>query len=498
MCFLRMPTMRTALALPLAVLVLCLSGCRERPEREVPVPATELVLERAPVEATVVVTEPQPVELPSLAPLVDRILPTVVSVEVDPSRASAGDGDDAESEADNIPGLPEGHPPVPLAPREHVGAGVLLAGRGLVLTSFHFVRNAPGLVVHLADGRAYEAQLVGRDAPTDLALLRLRNAPPSLPVARLGDSRRLRTGDWVLAVGNPFGLSSSVSLGIVSALARRLGGPYDEFLQTDAAINPGSSGGPLFDLQGQVVGIATAVPVAAGVGFAVPSSVVLELLPQLEKQGGVTRGALGALFQDMTPALGRALGVSSGQGALLSGFTEDSAAERAGLLRDDVVVALDDRPVASKNELIHSLALHAPFSSVKLTLVRSGKAQEILVTLGTRRDLEGTGPLALRSEPRPTDDGALGLEVADLNREVAARLRVRGPGAVVVSVLPGSLADAAGLSPGQLITELAGAKVHSAKEAMGALKALRPGHTVLVRVLDPGGDPGLLALAVPP
>jgi serine protease Do len=493
-----MPSVRPALTTLGALLMLGLWACQERPQGQDPSARVEAPPVTTPSEPLAVPSPPVPVEVPSLAPLVDRILPTVVSVEVDATRVSAGEGDDADSDADNTPFLPEGHPPVPLASRENVGAGVLLAGRGLVLTSFHFVRNAPGLVVHLADGRAYEAQLVGRDAPTDLALLRLRNAPPSLPVARLGDSRRLRTGDWVLAVGNPFGLSSSVSLGIVSALARRLGGPYDEFLQTDAAINPGSSGGPLFDLQGQVVGIATAVPVAAGVGFAVPSSVVLELLPQLEKQGGVTRGALGALFQDMTPALGRALGVSTGQGALLSGFTEDSAAERAGLLRDDVVVALDDRPMASKNELIHTLALHAPFSRVKLTLVRSGKARDILVTLGTRRDLEGTGPLPLPPEPRPSADGAMGLEVADLNREVAARLRVRGPGAVVVSVLPGSVADAAGLSPGQLITELAGAKVHSAQEAMGALKAARPGHTVLVRVLDPGGDPGLLALAVPP
>ena len=486
------------IALLAAGLVVAFSACRERPLPEASPPSVEAVLEHGPVEATVVASVPSPVDVPSLAPLVESILPTVVSVEVEASRwTGTADGEDSDSD-DDTTRLPEGHPPVSAPPQEHVGAGVLLASRGLVLTSFHFLRNAPGLVVHLADGRAFEAQLVGRDAPTDLALLRLRNPPASLPVARLGDSRRLRTGDWVLAVGNPFGLSSSVSLGIVSALARRLGGPYDDFLQTDAAINPGSSGGPLFDLQGQVVGIATAVPAAAGVGFAVPSSVVLELLPQLEKQGGVTRGALGALFQDMTPALGRALGVSSGRGALLSGFTEDSAAERAGLLRDDVVVALDGQPMATKNELIHSLALHAPSSRVKLTLVRSGKPQDINVTLGTRTDLEGTGPLARPAEVRPaSDDGVLGLEVADLDRDVAARLRLRGPGVVVVNVLAGSVADAAGLVPGQLITEVSGAPVRTAREAMAVLRALRPGHTILLRILAPGGAPGLLALAVP-
>jgi len=428
---------------------------------------------------------------------VERILPTVVSVEVD-SRSASNASED-EGEGDEGTPLPEGHPRVSAVSHEHAGAGVLLAGRGLVLTSFHFLRDASGLLVHLSDGRTYEAQLVGRDAPTDLALLRLRNAPPSLPVARLGDSRQLHTGDWVLAVGSPFGLSSSVSLGIVSALARRLGGPYDDFLQTDAAINPGSSGGPLFDLQGQVVGIATAVPVASGIGFAVPSAIVLELLPQLEKEGGVTRGALGALFQDMTPALGRALGVTSGQGALLSGFTQDSAAQRAGLQRDDVVVALDDLPVATKNELIHSVGLRRPASQVKVTLVRSGKPLDVHVTLGTRTDLEGTGPLARPPpEERPVPaEGAYGLDLADLTGELLVRLQVRGPGALVVSVAPGSAADASGFMPGDVITELSGSAVHSAREASAALKAARAGRTVLVRVSLPGGAPGLRALSIP-
>jgi serine protease Do len=447
--------------------------------------------------ASLPVRTPVQVEVPSLAPLVDRILPTVVSVEVDSRSSPPSEEEGDEAEEGNS--LPEGHPAVPTASREHAGAGVLLAGRGLVLTSFHFVRDASGLVVHLADGRTYEAQLVGRDAPTDLALLRLRNAPQSLPVARLGDSRRLHTGDWVLAVGNPFGLSSSVSLGIVSALARRLGGPYDDFLQTDAAINPGSSGGPLFDMEGQVVGIATAVPVAAGIGFAVPSAIVLELLPQMEREGGVTRGALGALFQDMTPALGRALGVPSGQGALLSGFTHDSAAQRAGLERDDVVVALDGTAVATKNELIHSVGLRAPATRVKVTLVRGGAPLEIQVTLGMRTDLEGTGPMARppQEEKPPPAEGAYGLDLADLTGELLAKLQVRGPGALVVSVAPGSVADASGFMPGDVITELAGSTVHSAREATAGLKGARGGRTVLVRVLLPGGAPGLRAIAVP-
>ncbi|MGO9764618.1 MAG: trypsin-like peptidase domain-containing protein [Myxococcaceae bacterium] len=494
--------MRPALTVAGVVLLLALSGCRESPARAASSAPAETARLLPPTAPTSPPGAPVPVELASLAPLVDRILPTVVSVEVDPGNPSAsGEGEAEEDEEESAPPLPEGHPPVQgrRVAREHAGAGVLLASRGLVLTSFHLLRDASGLLVHLADGRAYEAELVGRDAPTDLALLRLRNAPKSLPVAQLGDSKRLHTGDWVLAVGNPFGLSSSVSLGIVSAQGRHLGSPYADFLQTDAAINPGNSGGPLFDLRGEVVGIATAMPGAAGIGFAVPSAVVLELLPQLEKEGGVTRGALGAFFQDMTPALARALGVSSGQGALLSGFTANSAAQRAGLLRDDVVVALDGEPVASQRELIHSVALHPPASRVKLTLVRSGKAQDVQVTLGTRTDLEGTGPLA-RPEPdsRPLSaEPGLGLELTDLTRELAARLQVHGQGAVVVAVVPGSPADTAGLSVGLVITELAGTPVRSARDATAALKSARPGRTLLVRVLLPGGAAGLNALVVP-
>jgi serine protease Do len=496
-----MPSVRPTVLLLGALLALAAAGCRARPEAVAAPARAEGVLE--PAESAPPLASPGPpvpVEAPSLAPLVDVVLSSVVAVEVEPNGAPTDADDEAEEEP--APTLPEGHPPVPARSghaRERSGAGVLVDGRGLVLTSFHFLRDAGGLAVHLTDGRSYEAELVGRDGPTDLALLRLRNAPRGLPVARLGDSKRLHPGDWVLAVGNPFGLSSSVSHGVVSAVARQLGGPYDEFIQTDAALNPGSSGGPLFDMRGEVVGIATAVPVAAGVGFAIPSSLVSELLPRLEKDGGVTRGALGALLQDMTPALGRALGTGSGEGALVSGFVPGSAAKRAGLQRDDVLVALDGQPMASRNALIHAVGLRPPASLVWLTLVRGGQQQQLQVTLGTRTDLEATGPLA-RPPPEArvaTMLSALGLELSELTRELAVRLHVRGPGAVVERVIPGSAADVAGLLPGAVITELAGTPVRSVQDALGALKSARGGPAVLVRIQSPGGAPGLLALAVP-
>ena len=488
--------MRPALVGVGAVLLLALSACR-KPEHDASSTFGQL---SSPLPPSAPTSAPVPVELPSLAPLVDRVLPAVVSIDLEPGPEASSSDEEEEADRDEGAALPEGHPPVPghAVSREHFGAGVLLGGQGLVLTSFRLLRDGSGVLVHLADGRVYQAELVGRDAPTDLALLKMRNAPTSLPSAQLADSRKLRTGDWVLAVGNPFGLSFSISLGIISGRGRDVGGPYAELLQTDAALNPGSSGGPLFNLQGEVVGIATAFQAAAGVAFAVPSSVVLELLPQLKKDGGVTRGALGAFLQDLTPALGRALGVSSGQGALVSGFTTDSAAERAGLRRDDVVVALDGLPVHSRQDLLHEVALRPPTSQVTLTLVRSGRPQEIQVTLGTRTDLEGTGPL----DPPPADerragDASLGLELTDLTRELGARLGIRGQGALVVGVVAGSAADVAGFDVGLVLTELAGTPLHSALDAASALKSSRPGSTVLVRVLVPGGNRELRALVVP-
>jgi len=477
-------------------------ACREPPSAGAAVPGAvpEVSEPRGTEEARALRAPPAAVEVPSLAPLVERILPTVVSIEVNEGPATDADEDEDEKDGDASM-LPEGHPPVPGGAHrtEHAGAGVLVGGRGLVLTSFHFIRDAASLVVHLASGSTLEADLVGRDGPTDLALLRIRHPPRNLSTARLGDSRSLHPGDWVLAVGNPFGLASSVSLGVVSAVDRQLGGPYDGFLQTDAAINPGSSGGPLFDLQGRVVGIATAYPRAAGVGFAIPSALVSQLLPHLEHEGGLTRGALGALLQEMTPALGRALGVPSGEGALVSGFTPDSAAERAGVRRDDVVVALDGQPVGSRSELIRVVALHPPASEVRLTLVRDGNARDIQVTLGARTDLDGTGPLVRAGAVARSTGGisaSLGLGLEDLTPRLAHRFQLRGRGAVVVSVSPGSAAEAAGFSPGAVLTEIGGRTLHGAADAEVALRSARGGPAVLIRITKPGGAPELRALTV--
>ncbi|HSP19897.1 MAG TPA: trypsin-like peptidase domain-containing protein, partial [Myxococcaceae bacterium] len=365
------------------------------------------------------------VELPSLAPLVERIAPTVVSLGVVATQK-----------------LPPGHerflggraPPQ----QERAGSGFIVDRTGLVVTNNHVVEGGSAISVRLADGRRFDAELVGRDAPTDLALVRLRSPPQDLPIAALGDSDRLRVGDWLLAIGNPFGLSTSVSLGILSATARDLGaGPFDEFLQTDAAINPGNSGGPLFDLQGQVVGVNTAIvnnSSGGRIGFAIPSALVRALLPQLERTGGVDRGALGVYLQDLTPDLATALELQGRHGAVVNGFVPGSAARSAGVSVDDVIVSVEGRPVESARALTRLVGLHRPGDVIRLGLVHGHAPASVKVRLGERTDLEGTGPLrpqqggedAVQETP-PGTPLRLGVEIGEVTPDVEEAIGVRGP-----------------------------------------------------------------------
>ncbi|HET9157615.1 MAG TPA: trypsin-like peptidase domain-containing protein [Myxococcaceae bacterium] len=425
------------------------------------------------------------IALPSLAPLVDRISPSVVSLSVVGTAT-----------------LPPGHVRLfggrRMPQQERTGSGFIVDGSGLLVTNNHVVEGASTIQVRLADGRRFDADLVGRDAPTDLALVRLRSPPDDLPVARLGDSDRLHVGDWVLAIGSPFGLTTSVSLGILSARARDLGsGPYDEFLQTDAAINPGNSGGPLFDLSGEVVGVNTAIVNSQSggrIGFAIPSSEFRALLPQLERTGGVVRGALGVYTQDLTPDLARAMGLEGRRGAVVNGFIPGSSGRAAGLSESDVIVSLDGRPIESARALTRLVGLHRPGETVKLGVVRGTQSSTVSVRLGRRTDLEGAGPLRPSppgDEEEETPPGQmvpmrLGVEIGEVTPEVEAAVGVRGAGALVLSVEPGSPAERAGLQPGLVIVEVAGHPVHSAKEASELIRAAEAQPPLVFRLLGPG------------
>jgi serine protease Do len=433
---------------------------------------------------------PQPAALPSLAPLVDSVKAAVVNVEVT-SRVERGDD---ESGGGNDPfeqffGRGRQRPQV----RQGAGSGFVIDPRGYILTNNHVVEGAFNIRVKFDDGRTLEAEVLGTDPLTDVALIKLKSAPSNLPFVKLGDSDAMRVGDWVVAIGNPFGLASSVSTGIVSAKAREIGATqYDDFLQTDAAINPGNSGGPLFNLRGEVIGINTAiVSGGAGIGFAVPSNLAKALIPQLEKNGKVTRGYIGVKLQNLTPELAKALNVPQSSGALINDVTKNSPGEKAGLKPDDVVVSLDGKKVDSSSALSRNVALRPPNSSVTLGIVRGGKSQDVKVTLTSRPgDLDRVGSSrnpnpGKGSQKDESNRKRIGLTLQSIDPRTAEANGLPTRGAAITEVQPGSPADAAELAPGMVVTEAAGKKIASADDLSRILKDAKPGSTILLRVAIP-------------
>jgi serine protease Do len=381
--------------------------------------------------------------------------------------------------------------------RQGAGSGFIIDPAGRVLTNNHVVEDAVDIQVKLQDGRQFKAEVLGTDPLTDVALLELKGQEvKELPVVRLGDSDAARVGDWVLAIGNPFGLASSVSVGILSAKARDIqAGPYDDFLQTDAAINPGNSGGPLFNMSGEVIGINTAiVGGGTGIGFAVPSNLVQALLPQLSEEGVVTRGWLGLGVQDLTPALGKAMGLPVSSGAIVVRLEEDAPAAAAGLQPDDVIVALDGKPITSSGSLTRTVGLMRPGTEATLKLYRSGQEQERKVTLGTRPDLEGLGTRAGSRSRAEEPQGRVGLGLAEVGPQLAAR--GLPPGALITSVVPGSAAEQAGLAPGMVVVEAGGQPVRGAMDLVRLLRDSAPGSVLLLRVQQEDAR-ALRALTIP-
>ncbi len=442
---------------------------------------------------------PQVVAVPSLAPLIESVKGSVVNIDV-AKRATAEQQELMERYFKNRRGG-AGKEEAPLSPG--TGSGFLIDPRGLVLTNNHVVDGAVTLKVRLDDGRSFDAEVLGRDPLTDVALVKLKGKFDPLPSVKLGDSSSMKVGDWVVAIGNPFGLAQSVSAGIISALDRQIGASrYDQFLQTDAAINPGNSGGPLFNLRGEVIGMNTAIiggqnGAGTGIGFAVPSTLLKAVLPQLEKTGTVTRGWLGVGIQDVSPALSKALLLPAQNGALITAVNEGSPAQKAGLKEEDVVLAIDGEKVNSSTTLTRIIALKRPDATVALSVVRSGKPAEVKVKLGVRPDLENLGELK-KPESAPSDSHRIGLAFQDIDPRMAEATGLPRQGALVIEVSPGSAADEAGLHRGMAVIELNRKPVKTRDELMTALKGLSPGAVALFRVALPGsGGKSLIALEVP-
>ena len=385
-------------------------------------------------------------------------------------------------------GAPQG------APRTAFGSGFIIDQKGLILTNSHVVENADKITVKLSDETEFTAKVVGRDARTDLAVIQIADGKRNFPVAPLGDSSRLEVGEWVVAMGSPFGLDNTLTAGVVSAKGRHIGaGPYDNFIQTDASINPGNSGGPLVNLRGEVVGINTAIFSRTGgnlgIGFAIPIDLAKEILPELIKTGKVTRGWLGVTIQRVTPDIAESLGIEKSGGALVADVVEGSPAARAGIKAGDVIIDYDGKKIEQANQLPIIVARSEIGETADLTLLRDGKQISAAVKIAELKDEE-----VVAAAPQPAK---LGLTVQQVTPELAESLGLkRADGVIVSSVEPQSAAAQAGIRRGDVILELNRKAVSSVGEFQKMLNEAKPETNLLFLVRR--GDMNLfLALKSP-
>lgn len=437
-------------------------------------------------------------DLPSFSTLAPQVAPAVVHIKVvSLERADFQTGPD---------GPPFGFPPSPFGnpgprfrapfpfpfpqpqpgPRRGSGSGFIVRNDGLIVTNNHVVEDAKDITVVMADETEYKAELVGRDPKTDLAVLKIE-PKGELPVVKLGDSDALRIGEWVLAIGNPFGLSNTVTAGIVSAKGRTIAGPYDNFIQTDASINPGNSGGPLFNQRGEVVGINTAIFSRSGgnigIGFATPINQAKALIPELEEHGYVTRGWLGVSIQTVTTDLADSLGLGEARGALVADVVASGPADKAGIKRGDVIVAYSGKPVEESSDLPTLVASTRVGNSVPVEVSRRGKTQTIEVTIG---ELAEERQAQANSS---ADKGQWGLALRDLRPEERVQADLKdGEGVLVSGVQPGSPAAEANIQAGDVILEVNQTPVGSTAALKQEVDKTKAGEPLLLLLRRADGN----------
>jgi len=479
------------------------------------------------------------VGLPSLAPLVKRVMPTVVNVAVvqevkaglpngGPEGGDEGGGDPGDqggpSAGPGDPGAPGGTPFGPNSPfgggnggggdpfeqfrhffgqmphqfkQRGLGSGVIVSPDGYILTNNHVVGHADEIHVTLLDKREFTAKVIGKDPKTDLALIKIDTKQP-LPSASLGDSGQTEVGDWVVAIGSPFGFNLTVTSGIVSAKGRALGGNYDNFIQTDASINPGNSGGPLFNTDGQVIGINTAIYSStgsnAGIGFAIPIDIAKSVMEQLKDRGRVVRGWIGVEIQEVTPALAKSFGLAAPTGALVAGVQKDGPAGKAGVQRGDIIVKFNNETVHDEHELPEMVASTSLKKSVPIEVIRGDKH---LILNATIEELKDAQVASAKDIEAPGT--SWGMQVQDITPEIAAQLHTpNAKGVVIRNVRPDSSAAEAGLQAGDMVLEIDHKKVGSAddfasmakaaqKDKKSALLLVQRGNSTLYTVINPEG-----------
>ncbi len=368
----------------------------------------------------------------------------------------------------------------PPGQQRSLGSGFIISEDGYIITNYHVVDGADKITVRLSDKEEYDAKVIGSDEKTDIAMVKI-DAKHSLHAVPLGSSADLQVGDWVMAIGNPFGLDQTVTAGIVSAKGRVIGaGPYDDFIQTDASINPGNSGGPLLNLRGEVVGINSAIFSQSGgnigIGFAIPIDLAKSVVGQLKEKGKVTRGWLGVSIQSVTPELAKSFGLKEPSGALVAEVTKDSPAEKAGFERGDIITAFNSNPIKDSHELPAVVARTPVGDKAQVTILRGGKEKTLTVKLGELTDQQA------KAESEGESGESWGMTVASLSSEAARRFQLdrNKKGVVVTEVDPGSSSELAGIQPGDIIEEVNRQPIESVEDFNKAMADAKDKETLLL------------------
>ncbi len=450
-------------------------------------------------------------QLPSVADLAERLLPSVVEISVQ-SKSDAGEG----GPITQLPEIPDNSPfkdffddflkkhrdqgqgqGQPDRTVTSMGSGFVVDATGLIVTNNHVVEGASAIEVHFQDSTVLKAELVGRDPKTDIAVLRVKSEKP-LPIVSFGDSDHLRIGEWVMAIGNPFGLGGSVSLGIVSARNRDINaGPFDDFIQTDAAINKGNSGGPLFNMNGDVVGINTAIfsPTggSVGIGFSVPANTAKNVVAQLEKYGETRRGWFGVKIQSVTDDIADSMNMGKARGALIADVTKAGPAEKAGILAGDVVVEFNGKPIREMKDLPKIVAETEIGQRVQVKVFRKGKEVSLTAEVGRLEDGEKTVAQKLtdpKAPPAPAVATMLGMTVTSMTDELRQKYAIDDEvkGAVITEVAANGAAADKRLEPGDVITEAGEKPVTTASDISAAIdQATKDSKNSVLLLVSKGG-----------
>lgn len=372
-----------------------------------------------------------------------------------------------------------------------LGSGFIIEKAGFIVTNNHVIENADKVKVKLKNGDEFDAEVVGRDPNTDLALIKI-DAKGDLPTVKIGDSDSIRVGQWVVAIGSPFGFEQTVTSGIVSAKGRVIGsGPYDDFIQTDASINPGNSGGPLINLQGEVVGINTAIIASGqGIGFAIPINMAKGIVDQLKSSGEVTRGWLGVAIQPLSSELGAYYGIKDGKGVLVTEVFKGDPAEQAGIRPQDVILEVNGKQIEDSRDLTRTIANLPVGETVAIKLMREGKEQQVKVKLSKREDAKIAG----RQQPQRSGD-ELGIQVAEITTEMMQRYNLpKVEGVIVVETDSQGKGAEAGIQMGDIVVEINYKKIKTVKDYNEQLQKIKKGEKIKMLVQRPNA--GFLVIEI--